>query len=117
MSCDLSGSIGVLQPIASAGTPTQTPDSQASSVHWLPSPPAAPSVTGVPMHTPDAHWSPSVQVLPSSHVLPSGSAVQVDEQQSPSMLLPSSQSSPGSRRPSPHGGPMQTPFSAPVRMT
>src|SRR5262245_12438548 len=108
-SSDLSGAVGVLQLPAGAGTPTHVPDWHESSVHWLPSSHDVPSTTGLPTHAPDEHWSPLVQVLPSSQLPPSGSAVQLAEQQSPFTLLPSSQSSPGSRMPSPHGGPMQTP--------
>jgi hypothetical protein len=94
--------------------------------HWS----CAVHVTGVPAHVPPEQTSPFVHGLPSSHdavfatcvhapaplqtsfvhgfpslahALPLASKWHVDEQQSPSTVLPSSQSSPGSRMPFPHG--------------
>src|SRR5262249_44552377 len=52
-----------------------------------------------PLHTPGVHRSP----LPG-HGVPAGSLVHVDEQQSPSSVLPSSHVSPGSRMKLPHTG-------------
>jgi hypothetical protein len=86
----------------------------------------------VPWHAPPEQASLTVQKSPSSHgavlfgcvqtpaplqtslvhrlpslaqALPDASNWQVDEQQSPSTLLPSSHCSPGSRMPLPHGMP------------
>src|SRR6185369_3577474 len=58
---------------------------------------------GVPStQTPPEQVSPTVQESPSSQLAPSGPIVwQSLEQQSPSAALPSSQTSPGSRRPFP----------------
>src|SRR5512145_289764 len=68
------------------------------------------------MHAPSPSHSLSVQTLPSSaHACAAGSAVQVDEQQSPLTLLPSSQSSPGSGTPFPQrSGSTQLASAAPL---
>src|SRR5437762_3000917 len=98
---------------------------QRSVVHTLPST----QFFGVPAQAPAAQVSPTVQTFPSVHAIPSfrltepqvpaplqalfvqtvaavqgepsGSNLQVGEQQSPASLLPSSQSSPASRMPLP----------------
>ena len=65
---------------------------------------SSPLHRSVPSQTPAEQVSPPMQVSPSSHTVPSGSSRQVDEQQSPSTVLPSSQVSPDSRKALPHRG-------------
>src|SRR5262245_10358812 len=58
---------------------------------------------GVPVHAPAVQESFDVQATPSSQTLPSSASWQVDEQQSPSAVLPSSHCSPADTVPLPHG--------------
>src|SRR5262249_57965324 len=87
--------------------------SQESVVQTLPSL----QLMAVPAHVavPPVHLSPVVQTLPSLQAVPAGSILQVDEQQSPLSVLPSSHCSVGSRTPLPQIGAI-LPMSVPKRL-
>ena len=88
------GSTGCLQDTAGDAVLTQAPDVHWSVVQRLASVQALPSGRFAPAQRPAEQASPDVHWLPSLQALPSGSTVQLDEQQSPSAWLPSSHSSP-----------------------
>src|SRR5215470_12661936 len=84
------------------GAPRQAPAVQVSpTVQALPSVHAIPSFTPTEPQTPAPLQALLVQIVGATQGEPRGSNLQVGEQQSPASVLPSSQSSPGWRMPSP----------------
>src|SRR5262249_10040953 len=84
------------------GVPRQAPAAQVSAtVQTFPSVHASPSFRLAGAHTPAPLQALLVQTVGATQGEPRGSNLQVGEQQSPASWLPSSQSSPGCRMPSP----------------
>src|SRR5438094_3201718 len=100
---------GVQRSVVHALPSTQlrAPPRQAPAVHVSPTVQALPSVQAIPLfrltepHTPAPLQALLVQIVAAVQGEPTGSNLQVGEQQSPASLLPSSQASPASRIPLP----------------